>query len=224
MIMDLIQSTADWRLARVGSLGASRIHDVVTRTRSGWAASRASVLADLVCERLTGIPTEVYVTPAMQRGSELEPEARAAYEFQRDVEVELVGLVRHPAIVGSHCSPDGLVGQSGLAEIKCPATRAHLTALLSGNIPERYADQCQWQMACTGRTWCDLASYDNRLPGALRLHVQCIERDEGRIAELEALVAEFLVEVDATIARLQLVAGGPAEVRAHTLAQLEASL
>jgi hypothetical protein len=151
MIVDLIQSTADWRLARVGSLGASRIHDVVSCIRSGRAASRASVLADLVCERLTGLPTEVYVTPAMQRGSELEPEARAAYELQRDVEVELVGLVRHPAIVGSHCSPDGLVGQSGLVEIKCPATRAHLAALLSGNVQERYADQCQWQMACTGR-------------------------------------------------------------------------
>jgi YqaJ-like viral recombinase domain len=182
------------------------------------------VLADLVCERLTGLPTEVYVTPAMQRGSELEPEARATYGLQRDVEVELAGLVRHPAIVGSHCSPDGLVGQGGLVEIKCPATRAHLAALLSGKIQERYADQCQWQMACTGRAWCDLASYNNRLPEALRLHVQCIERDEGRIAELEALVTEFLVEVDATIARLQLVAGGPAAIRAHTLAQLEASL
>src|SRR5262249_35863647 len=108
--------------------------------------------------------------------------------------------------------------------IKCPATRAHLAALLSGNIPERYADQCQWQMGCTGRAWCDLASYDNRLPEALRLHVQCIERNDGRIAELEALVTKFLFEVDDAITRLHLAAGGPAAVRAHTLAQLEASL
>jgi putative phage-type endonuclease len=208
MVVDVTQGTSEWRQARVGSLGASRAHDAVARTRSGWAASRASVLSDIVCERLTGAPVEVYVTEAMRRGSALEPDARAAYAFQREVDVDLVGLVQHPRILGTHASPDGLVADGGLVEIKCPATHAHLATLLTGTMPERYVTQCVWQLACTGRTWCDLVSYDNRLPEPLRLHVTRIERDEPRIGELEAMVVEFLAEVDATIERLRLVAGG----------------
>jgi putative phage-type endonuclease len=208
MVVDLTQGTPEWRQARVGSLGASRVHDAVARTRSGWAASRAGALSDIVCERLTGAPVEVYVTDAMRRGSALEPDARAAYAFQRDVDVELVGLVQHPRIPGTHASPDALVGSCGLVEIKCPASNAHLATLLTGMMPERYVTQCLWQLACTGRTWCDLVSYDNRLPELLRLHVIRIERDEHRIGELEAMVQEFLADVHATIERLQLVAGG----------------
>jgi putative phage-type endonuclease len=224
MVVNVIQGTPEWRQARVGSLGASRVYDAVARTRSGWAASRANVLNDIVCERLTGVPVEVYVTEAMRRGSALEPDARAAYAFQRDIDVELVGLVQHPRLAGTHASPDGLVGSCGLVEIKCPATNAHLATLLTDTMPERYVTQCLWQLACTGRTWCDLVSYDNRLPEPLRLHVIRIERDEQRIGELEKMVVDFLVEVDTTIERLQLVAGGAGVIGTHAMRQLEAAL
>jgi len=224
MVVNVTQGTPEWRQARVGSLGASRVHDAIARTRNGWAASRASVLSDIVCERLTGAPVEVYVTEAMRRGSALESDARAAYAFLRDVDVELVGLVRHPRITGTHASPDGLIASCGLVEIKCPATNAHLATLLTGTMLDRYVTQCLWQLACTGRTWCDLVSYDNRLPEPLRLHVIRIERDEHRIGQLEAMVQEFLADVDATIERLRLVAGGAEVIRAHTMRQLEAAL
>jgi len=224
MVVNVTQGTPEWRQARVGSLGASRVYDAVARTRTGWAASRASVLSDIVCERLTGAPVEVYITEAMRRGSALEPDARAAYVFQRDVDVELVGLVQHPRISGTHASPDGLVGSCGLVEIKCPATHAHLATLLTGTMPERYVTQCLWQLACTGRDWCDLVSYDNRLPEPLGLHVIRIERDKHRIDEVEVMVEEFLAEVDATIERLRLVAGGVEVIRAHATRQLEAAL
>jgi YqaJ-like viral recombinase domain len=112
-VVDVIQGTPEWRQARVGSLGASRVHDAVARTRNGWAASRAGALSDVVCERLTGLPVESFITEAMRRGTALEPQARAAYAFQHDMDVELVGLVRHPRISGTHASPDGLVAGCG---------------------------------------------------------------------------------------------------------------
>ena len=102
ILVDVVQGTPEWRQARVGSLGASRVHEAIARTRNGWAASRASVLSDIVAERLTGVPAEIYVTEAMRRGQALEPDARAAYAFQRDVDMELVGLVRHPRIAATH--------------------------------------------------------------------------------------------------------------------------
>jgi len=206
------------------SHGASRVHEAIARTRNGWAASRASVLSDIVAERLTGVPAEIYVTEAMRRGQALEPDARAAYAFQRDVDVKLVGLVRHPRIAGTHASPDGLVADCGLVEIKCPNTVAHISMLLAGSLSDRYVTQAVWQMACTGPSWCDLVSYDDRLPEPLRHHVTRIERDDARIAELEEQVAEFLAEVDATLQRLQIVAGDPAALRAHAMRQLEISL
>jgi putative phage-type endonuclease len=224
MVVDVTQGTPEWHQARVGSLGASRVHDAVARTRNGWAASRAGVLSDIVCERLTGLPVETFITEAMRRGTALEPEARAAYVFQRDVDVELVGLVRHPRIAGAHASPDGLVADSGLVEIKCPNTTAHLATLLAGTIPDRYVTQVMWQMACIGRAWCDLASYDDRLPEPLRLNVTRIERDDARIVELEEQVTEFLAEVEQTLARLQLVAGGTPATKTHTIGRMRASL
>jgi putative phage-type endonuclease len=222
-VVDVIQGTPEWRQARVGSLGASRVHDAVARTRNGWSASRAGALGDIVCERLTYLPAEIFITEAMRRGSALEPDARAAYSFQRDVDVELVGLVQHPRIAGTHASPDGLVGSCGLVEIKCPATNAHLATLLTGKMPERYVTQCLWQLACTGRTWCDLVSYDDRLPEPLRLHVRRIERDDERIGELEAMIVEFLAEVDATIERLRGVAGGDTLISNPAAAEMKAS-
>lgn len=199
---DLIQGTPEWAAARCGSLGASSLHEALARTKSGWGASRANLKARLVAERLTGIPQDTFMNDAMRWGIEHEAEARAAYAFFRDAEVAEVGLVLHPGITGTHASPDGLVGDEGVLELKCPGTAAHIDVLLTKSIPDKYLVQMQWQIACTGRAWADYCSYDPRMPGDLQLFVQRVPRDNKRIAALESEVREFLAEVDATIAAL----------------------
>lgn len=200
---ELIQGSAEWLAARCGSLGASSLADAIARTKTGWGAGRANTMARLVAERLTGFPQDSYSNAAMQWGTDTEPEARTAYEMLTDCPVAEVGLIRHPSIAGTHASPDGLVGEDGLVEIKCPNTATHITTLRSGTVEGKYLTQMQWQMACTGRAWTDFVSYDPRMPGEMRLWVQRAPRDGERIAELEKLVREFLAETDATVAELQ---------------------
>lgn len=159
-------------------------------------------MAVLICERLTGVPQDTYQNAAMQHGIETEAEARAAYEFRTDAVVHEVGLVPHPSIQGTHASPDGLVGDDGLVEIKCPVSAAHIDALLGQGIPGKYQTQMLWQLACTGRQWCDFVSYDPRLPESMRLYVSRLKRDDKRIGELEHEVRMFLRELDAKLADL----------------------
>lgn len=198
----LQQGTEAWALARVGKVTASRIADVIARTKTGWGASRKNYAAELIAERLTGIPAQGYTNAAMQWGIDTEPQARVAYEFFRDVTVTPVGLVPHPTIPMSAASPDGLVGDDGLLEVKCPNTATHIDTLLDGGIADKYEVQMQWQMACAGRQWCDFVSFDPRMPEELRMFIQRVERDDRRIKELEKAVVEFLAEMDATIAAL----------------------
>jgi putative phage-type endonuclease len=207
----LDQRSPEWLAARCGSLGASSVHEAIARTKTGWGASRANLLARLVVERLTGAPQEGFTNAAMQHGIDTEPEARAAYSFLADVDVHEVGLVRHPTINGTHASPDGLIeaARPGLIEIKCPQPAAHL-ALLSGELtPSKYVTQIQWQLACTGRMWADFVSYSPAFPESMRLFVQRIERNDRAIAELEAQVREFLAELDAKLAALTSRYGTP---------------
>lgn len=201
--LDLQQGSPEWIAARVGSLGASRVAEALAKTKTGWGASRANLLAELVAERLTGAAAAGFTNAAMQWGNDKEPDARSAYEFMADVDVALVGIVRHPSIAGTHASPDGLVGDDGLVEIKCPNTATHIDTLLGQKVPAKYVTQMQWQMACTGRRWCDFVSYDPRMPEAMRLFVRRVERDAAAIAQLEADVAAFLGELDAKVAELQ---------------------
>lgn len=196
------QGSEDWFKARLGKVTASRVADVIAKTKSGWGASRQNYMAQLIAERLTGTVAESFTSAAMQHGVETEPQARAAYEFFQDETVEQVGLVPHPSIQMSAASPDGLVGDDGMVEIKCPNTAMHIDTLLGGTVPSKYETQMQWQMACTGRKWVDFVSYDPRLPANLSLFVARVPRDDKRIAELETLVREFLGEVDAKVAAL----------------------
>jgi len=200
---DVIQGSAEWKAERVGKVTASRIADMVARTKTGWGASRANYAAQLVAERLTGEPTEGFTNAAMQWGIEHEGEARTAYEFIRDADVAAVGFVPHPTIPMSGASPDGLVGDDGLVEIKCPNTATHIDTLLNPEVDSKYVLQMQWQMACTGRKWCDFASFDPRLPAAMQLVVIRINRDDVKIAELEKQAVEFLAEIEATVAALR---------------------
>lgn len=201
-VIDCEQNSAEWLAARCGSLGASSIADMVAKTRTGWGASRFNLAARIVCERLTGTPQESYTNAAMQWGHDTEPQARAMYEFMRDVAVQQVGLVLHPSISKSHASPDGLVGDDGLIEIKCPNTATHIETLLSEDVEGKYVKQMQWQMACCGRAWCDFVSFDPRLPAEMQMFVQRVRRDDEFIAELEREARLFLAEIDKTIATL----------------------
>jgi putative phage-type endonuclease len=198
----LIQGSAEWKAARVGSLGASAVYEALARTKTGFGAGRANCMARLLVERLTGVPQDTYTTAAMQHGIAMEPEARDAYAFYADADVEECGLFTHPTIKGTHASPDGLVGDDGLVEIKCCQPPAHLDVLLSGAVPARYATQALWQMACTGRTWCDVAFYQPTFPADMRLWVNRIPRDDVAIATLERNVRDFLAELDDKLAKL----------------------
>lgn len=197
------QGSAEWLTARLGRVTASRVADVVAKTKTGWGASRANYMAELIAERLTGVPAPCFVNAAMQHGTDCEPLARAAYERHVDTTVELVGFVPHPRIAMSGASPDGLVGSDGLVEFKCPNTATHIETLIGGSVPGKYVTQIQWQLACTGRSWCDFASFDPRLPEDMQLFVQSVERDDALIADLERDVTGFLAEMEAKLGQLR---------------------
>lgn len=199
---DIIQGSPEWRAIRLGKVTASRVADVVAKTKTGWGASRANYMGDLIAERLSGAAVEGYTNAAMQWGNDKEPEAREAYCFIHGVEVQQIGFVLHPAIEMSGASPDGLVGDSGLLEIKCPQTATHIETLLGRNVPGKYVTQIQWQLACTGREWCDFISYDPRMPVDMQLFVKRVQRDDATIADLEKMVREFLAELDSKVADL----------------------
>jgi putative phage-type endonuclease len=199
----IVQGSPEWFAARLGKVTASRVADVIAKTKTGWGASRANYMAELVAERLTGASGDKYSNAAMQWGTEQEPEARAAYEFRVGVDVLQVGFVPHPSLVMAGASPDGFVGDDGLVEIKCPNTATHIETLISQKIPGKYVTQMLWQMACTGRQWCDFVSYDPRLPPSMRLFVKRLERDVDQIQVLEKEVADFLAEVDTKVSQLE---------------------
>jgi putative phage-type endonuclease len=194
------QGSEEWKQARCGRVTASRVHDIVAVTRSGgFTAGRKNYLADLVIERLTGAPAPSYQSAAMEYGIATEPEARFAYALDQGVEIEEVGFIPHPTIAMAGCSPDGLVGDRGLIEIKCPNTATMIEVLLGGKVDPAYASQAMFQMACTGRQWCDLVTYDKRLPPGMQMHIFRVMRDDNAIAKLEQDVTQFLIDLDATV-------------------------
>lgn len=199
----IVQGSPEWLALRVGKVTASRVADLMATTKAGWAASRANYMAELVVERLTGASTPSFTNDAMRWGTEQEPHARQAYAQRCGCDVFEVAFIDHPEIAMTGASPDGLVGDDGLVEIKCPNTATHLETLETGAIPGKYLTQMAWQMACTGSAWCDFVSYDPRLPRPMQLFVKRVDRDVSLVLELEAGVTEFIAELDAKIARLR---------------------
>ncbi len=197
------QGSQEWLDIRKGKVTASRVADIIAKTKTAYSASRAKYAGDLVIERLTGGSPERYTNAAMAWGTEVEPQARAAYEFNRAETVEQIAFVPHPTIGDSGASPDGLVGKNGLLEIKCPETHTHIETLLGGSVPGKYVTQMMWQMACTGRKWCDFVSYDPRMPESMRFFCQRVHRDDAMIAELEREVISFLNEVRGKVMELR---------------------
>ena len=197
------QRTEEWHAIRLGRVTASRVADVIAKTKTGYGASRANYMAELICERLTGTKGESFVSSAMMWGTETEPQARAAYEAKLGDLVTEVGFVPHASLGGSGASPDGLVDVDGLVEIKCPQTATHMDTLLTETVPAKYVTQMQWQMACTGRKWCDFVSYDPRLPERMQLFVKRVPRDDVFIEQLEREIISFIKEMDEKIAKLE---------------------
>ena len=198
----VVQGSVEWMESRLGRVTASRLTDVLAKLKTGEAAARANYRAELVAERLTGKAAESFSNAAMKWGTDCEPLARAAYEAEFGVLVDEVAMIPHPAIEWAGASPDGLVGSDGLLEIKCPSTKTHIDTLLSGEAPSQYLPQMFWQMACTGRAWCDFVSFDPRLPADMQMFVQRVPRDDELIARYEQEVIVFLSEVGDTILRL----------------------
>lgn len=202
MTTEIIQGSDAWFASRLGKVTASRVADVIAKTKSGYSASRDNYMAQLICERLTGQKGESFTNAAMQHGTETEPLARSAYENFANVMVEEIGFIDHPRIRMSGASPDGLVGEDGMLEIKCPNTATHIDTLLTQTVPTKHTPQLQWQMACAQRQWVDFVSYDPRLPQDLQLFVKRVEFDASYVAMLEEEVTLFLKELEEKVNKL----------------------
>jgi putative phage-type endonuclease len=199
---NIVQGSPEWHALRVGKVTASRVADVLSKIKTGESASRKNLRTELVVERLTGKKTEGFTNASMDWGVETEPLARAAYEVATGNLVDQVAFVDHPTIKWFGCSPDGLVGDDGLIEIKCPNSATHLDYLEADKPPNKYLTQMMAQMACTGRKWCDFVSFDPRLPDGLQLLIIRVNADDKYILAMENEVIEFLAEVEATVASL----------------------
>jgi putative phage-type endonuclease len=198
------QGSPEWFAARLGRVTASRVADIVARTKTGYSASRAGYMAELICERLTGRPAaDVYVNADMQRGTDLEPIARAMYEIATGRTVHQVGFVVHPTLEMAGASPDGYVDDDGLLEVKCPRPHIHLDYLESQKPPAKYLPQMAWQCICTQRTWADFASYCDAMPEDLQLFIVRYEPPLEYLKELEAEVTKFLEETEQRLNKVQ---------------------
>ena len=200
-VLSMPQGSPEWLAARAGKVTASRINDVMAaKSTAAYRDYRAQIVAEI----LTGVPQESgFINDYMQWGTKQEKFARVEYEMLCNWTVDEVGLVLHPTIEQGAASPDGFVSTDGLVELKSPKTSTHLQTLVDKKQPRQYENQMLWQMACTGRQWCDFVSYDPRLPEDLQLFVHRFDRDEKRIEEIEAAVKQFLTEVNEMIDKIK---------------------
>ena len=207
-MIEIEQRTDDWYAARLGKVTASALHKVLAKTKTGYGADRGNYMTQLVLERVTNSKADGYSSAAMQWGIDQEPFARAAYEATRGVMVDEVGFIPHPTIKDAGASPDGLVGDDGMVEIKCPESKTALECWLSENpVEAKYFAQMQWQMRCADRSWCDYVVFDPRMPAKAQLFIKRVERDDAWLEKAEAEVIKFLAEVDAKVAALKQIIG-----------------
>jgi putative phage-type endonuclease len=191
------QNTPEWHAARCGRVTGSRIADVMIKLASGKpSAMRATYMGELLAERLSGTQTmDSYQSPAMRWGHENEAKACDAYAFLFNVEPVAVGFVLHPTLDMAGASPDRLVGDKGLIQIKCPNSSTHAETLLGAPIDKKYLQQMQWEMCCAEREFCDFVSFDPRFPLGMQLVRKRIMRDDATIKEMEREVTLFLGEL-----------------------------
>jgi len=190
------QGTPEWHQLRLGKVTASRVADILARTKTGPSASRQNYLIELALQRTTGIIQESYTNAAMEWGTQTEPQARVSYEVNTNNFVDQVAFIDHPSIAWFGCSPDGLVSDRGLVEIKCRNSAGHWETIKLNEIPKKYWIQMQAQLTCTGREWNDYVSFDPRMPERSQLYIKRVFRDEEFIKEMEFEVKNFLAEVE----------------------------
>jgi putative phage-type endonuclease len=203
----MIQQTPEWYQAKIGRVSASRCADLMAKTKSGYSTSRNNYMTELIIARITGEYPESYTSPSMQWGIDTETQAREAYEIATYTPVSQAGFILHPDNSEVGCSPDGLIGEDGGLEIKCPNSATHLDTLLTGKIDRKYLLQIQFSMWVTNRKWWDYVSYDPRFPEHMRLFISRVDRDETIILEIKAEVEKFLDEMKAKLKKLEAFNG-----------------
>ena len=190
------QGSEAWHQMRLGKVTASRVADLLAKTKTGPSASRGNYLIELALQRVTKTIEESYTNAAMEWGTQTEPQARVAYEVKTGNFVDQVAFIDHPTIAGFGCSPDGIVAADGLIEIKCPNSATHWSYIKVNEPPNKYFIQMQAQMAVTGAKWCDFVSFDPRMPERSQLLVVRVMRDPEYILYMEAEISSFLKEVE----------------------------
>jgi putative phage-type endonuclease len=193
------QGTPEWHQLRLGKVTASRVADILAKTKTGPSASRNNYLIELALQRVTKTIEESYTNSAMEWGTQTEPQARVAYEVKTNNFVDQVAFIDHPSITGFGCSPDGLVGTDGLIEIKCPNSATHWSYIKANEPPTKYFIQMQAQMSVTGAKWCDFVSFDPRMPERSQLLIVNVPRDDEFIGNMEAEIKQFLDEVQTEV-------------------------
>ena len=192
------QGTPEWHELRRGKVTASRVADILAKTKTGPSASRQNYLIELALQRTTKTIEPSYTNAAMEWGTMTEPQARVAYEVNTHNFVDQVAFIDHPTIKGFGCSPDGIVGE-GLIEIKCPNSATHWEYFKAKEPPKKYFIQMQAQMAVTGAKWCDFVSFDPRMPERSQLLIVNVPRDPEFILYMEAEIKQFLNEVEVEV-------------------------
>ena len=190
------QGSEAWHQLRMGKVTASRVADLLAKTKTGPSASRGNYLIELALQRVTKTIEESYTNAAMEWGTQTEPQARVAYEVKTGNFVDQVAFIDHPTIAGFGCSPDGIVASDGLIEIKCPNSATHWSYIKANEPPNKYFIQMQAQMSVTGAKWCDFVSFDPRMPERSQLLVVRVPRDPEYILYMEAEISTFLKEVE----------------------------
>lgn len=199
IIKEIVQGSEEWHELRREVITASRFKDVMSK---GAGKTRKSYMYQLAAESITGEVSENYTNDAMAWGTETEPQARAMYELESGNHVEQVAFIKHDTKnVG--VSPDGLINEDGLVEIKCPKTTTQIETFLSGKMPACHKAQVQGQLWISERKWLDFVSFDPRIDGDASYFCVRIERDEDYISELEKACDEFSVELNAMIKKLK---------------------
>ena len=203
------QRTQEWFDARLSKVTASRVTDVIAKTKTGVSTSRQNYLTQIVTERLTGKKADSgYINQAMQDGIDREEAARSLYELKYGV-VKEVGFIDHPTIAMSGASPDGIIADGdGVLEIKCPIETTHTNTLMTDKVPSKYIPQIQWQMAVTGARFAHFVSYNPNFPDNMVLFVKQVDRDDEYIKMLVDEIITFLKEVDNTIIKLKELKDG----------------
>jgi len=202
--VEIPQGSPEWFAVRMGKITASRLGDIMRKTKWGESTYKAKVRLELAIERITGkSASSVVMNQAMRDGVDREPDARTLFEAVTGKEVALCGSFDHPTIVNTSASPDGLLrGENAVLEIKCPTHATHAKNLMSETMPKNYIYQVQWQIACTESDYAYFASYHPDYPPELRLKWVKVEKDDSVIKSLEEAVRQFDIEIEDLIIKI----------------------